>query len=230
MRKWMRVVFGVSSIGIVPALLAAAHEARAQVGSAAVISPPAARRVPSRALEGKRPDVVFVPTPQEVVDAMLDMAGLKKGDVLYDLGCGDGRIVVTAAKRYGVKAVGIDIDPARIAESLENVRKNGVGHLVTIRQADVFKTDLRGANVVTLYLLPTLNVRLLPQLSQLKPGSRVVSHSFAIKGVKPNRIVKVNTRDRGVRTVFLWVLPFENEPAVSVPPRRAAEPAGAPSR
>src|SRR5512137_2482912 len=133
----------------------------------------------------RTPDVIYVPTPQSVVDKMLEMAEVRKGDVVYDLGCGDGRIVVTAAKKYGVKAVGFDIDPQRVKEARENVRANQVEHLVTIREADVFTLDLREASVVTLYLLPQLNVRLLPQLAQLKPGSRIVSHDFDMKGAKP---------------------------------------------
>src|SRR5438445_5763984 len=112
----------------------------------------------------KEPDVIYVPTPQAVVDKMLQMAEVKKGDVVYDLGCGDGRIVVTAAKKYGCKAVGFDIDPDRVKEARENVRKAGVGDLVTIKQEDIFKQDLSKASVVTLYLLPELNVRLIPQL------------------------------------------------------------------
>ena len=116
--------------------------------------------------ETKTPDVIFVPTPQEVVDKMLELAEVKEGDVVYDLGCGDGRIPVTAAKKYGVKAVGFDVDPQRIKESNENVEKNGVGKLVTIKQEDIFKQDLSKANVVTLYLLPSLNVKLMPQLAE----------------------------------------------------------------
>jgi SAM-dependent methyltransferase len=136
----------------------------------------------------RKPDVIFVPTPQEVVDKMLEMAEIKTGNILYDLGCGDGRIVVTAAKRYGVKAFGFDIDPARIKESLANVKSNKVEHLVTIKQADIFTLDLREANVVTLYLLPELNVKLMPQLAQLKPGSRIGSHDFSMRGAKPVQI------------------------------------------
>src|SRR5207248_1932134 len=135
----------------------------------------------------KDPDVIFVPTPQPVVDRMLELAGVKKGDVVYDLGCGDGRIVVTAAKKYGAKATGFDIDPERIKESNENVKKNGVEKLVQIKDQDIFTLDLSPANVVTLYLLPELNVRLIPQLEKLKPGSRIVSHSFAMEGVKPDK-------------------------------------------
>ena len=136
----------------------------------------------------REPDVIFVPTPQVVVDKMLEMAEIKTGDVLYDLGCGDGRIVVTAAKRYGIKAFGFDIDPKRVRESLANVKSNKVEHLVTIKQVDIFTLDLREVNVVTLYLLPELNVKLMPQLAQLKPGSRIVSHDFDMRGAKPVQI------------------------------------------
>ncbi len=160
----------------------------------------------------KKPDVIFVPTPQEVVDKMLELAQLKNGDVLYDLGCGDGRIVVTAAKKYGVKAIGFDVDPQRIKEANANVEKNGVGDLVTIRQADIFEQDLREANVVTLYLLPELNVRLMPQLKELRTGSRIVSHDFDMRGAKPKKVVTVRADDEEEEhTVYLWTVPWEME-------------------
>jgi SAM-dependent methyltransferase len=160
----------------------------------------------------KKPDVIFVPTPQEVVDKMLELAEIKKGDVLYDLGCGDGRIVVTAAKKYGVRAIGFDVDPQRIKEATENVEKNGVGNLVTIREADIFEQDLREANVVTLYLLPELNVRLMPQLKRLRPGSRIVSHDFDMRGAKPKKVVTVRADDEEEEhTVYLWTVPWEME-------------------
>jgi precorrin-6B methylase 2 len=159
----------------------------------------------------RRPDVVFVPTPQEVVDKMLELAEVKKTDLVYDLGCGDGIIVVTAAKKYGCKAVGFDIDPQRVKESKENVKKNGVEKLVTIKEADIFKQDLREANVITLYLLPDLNVKLIPQLEKLKPGSRIVSHAFDMKGVKPKQVVKVPCKDGVEREVYLWVTPLDKE-------------------
>jgi len=155
-------------------------------------------------------DAPFKPTPPEVVARMLELAAIRPDDVLYDLGCGDGRIVIEAAKRYGIKAVGFDIDPARVRESRENVAKAGVGDLVTIRQADIFRADLTGASVVTLYLLPNLNVRLMPQLARLKPGSRIVSNSFGMKGARPARMVKV-PQDRGLRVVYLWVVPWAAE-------------------
>ena len=159
----------------------------------------------------RRPDVVFVPTPQEVVDEMLKQAKVTKDDVVYDLGCGDGRIVVTAARKYGVKAVGFDVDPKRIEEARANVEENGVADLVTIRQEDIFRQDLGEASVVTLYLLPSLNVKLMPQLRKLKPGSRIVSHSFDMEGAKPNQVIQVEDENGVERTVYLWVVPWEEE-------------------
>jgi SAM-dependent methyltransferase len=173
---------------------------------------PVASQAVKEQTKEKKPDVIFVPTPQGVVDKMLEMADLKKGDVLYDLGCGDGRIVVTAAKKYGVKAVGFDVDPQRIKEANENVASNGVGDLVTIRKADIFEADLTPANVVTLYLLPELNVRLMPQLRQLREGSRIVSHDFDMRGAKPKKVVTVRTDDEEEEhTVYFWTVPWEKE-------------------
>lgn len=161
----------------------------------------------------KEPDVIFVPTPQEVVDEMLKLADVKKSDVVYDLGCGDGRIVVTAAKKFGAKGIGFDIDPERIKESNENVKKNNMEKLVEIKQEDIFKLDLSKASVVTLYLLPELNVRLIPQLEKLKPGSRIVSHDFDMKGVKPKKVITVKSNGETGRdhTVYLWTVPLEKE-------------------
>jgi ubiquinone/menaquinone biosynthesis C-methylase UbiE len=174
----------------------------------------AATPVESSVLD-KQPDVIYVPTPQSAVDRMLEMAKIQKGDLLYDLGCGDGRIMVTAAKRYGIKAVGYDIDPERIKESRENVRTNGVEHLVTIRQADIFTLDLRDADVVTLYLLPQLNVRLMPQLRLLKPGSRIVSHDFDMRGAEPNEVEKVmvpyEDGDAVEHTIYKWIVPWKEQ-------------------
>jgi SAM-dependent methyltransferase len=159
----------------------------------------------------RTPDVIFVPTPQEVVEKMLEMAKVTKDDLVYDLGCGDGRIVVTAALKYGCKAVGYDIDPQRIKESLENVEKNNVGNLVTIEQKDIFTLDLSDANVITLYLLPSLNAKLIPQLEKLKPGSRIVSHDFDMRGVKPDEVVTVTSADGSQHTVYLWTTPLKKE-------------------
>ncbi|MCX6911253.1 MAG: methyltransferase domain-containing protein, partial [Verrucomicrobia bacterium] len=178
--------------------------------------PAGAADAPAKATP-KRPDVVYVPTPQAVVDKMLQMAAIKPGDVVYDLGCGDGRVVVTAAKRYGVKAAGFDIDPARIKESLANVRTNKVEHLVSIQQKDIFTLDLSKATVVFLYLLPSLNTRLMPQLEKLKPGSRIVSHDFDMGDAKPLQVVVLTTNgDEGdfesnEHILYKWVVPWQKE-------------------
>ena len=160
--------------------------------------------------EANELDVMYVPTPQDAVDKMLELVKVQKDDLVYDLGCGDGRIVVTAAKRYGCRAVGYDIDPERVKESLENVEKNNVGHLVRIEQKDIFTLDLSEANVITLYLLPSLNVKLIPQLEKLKPGSRIVSHDFRMRGVKPDKVVKlISSEDKARHKIFLWTSPLK---------------------
>ncbi|MHC4242260.1 MAG: LEA type 2 family protein [Planctomycetota bacterium] len=155
-------------------------------------------------------DVPFVFTPEDIVDKMLTLAKVKKDDLVYDLGCGDGRIPVTAAKKYGCKAVGYDLDPERVKESLENVMKNDVEHLVTIEQKDIFTLDLSKASVITLYLLPALNVKLIPQLEKLKPGSRILSHNFDMKGVKPDKIVRFTSSfDNLEHKIYLWTTPLK---------------------
>ena len=146
--------------------------------------------------------VPFVPTPQEVVDKMVELGGVKKGDVVYDLGSGDGRIVVTAAKK-GAKAVGFEIDGDLVKQSRDNIRKAGVQDQAEIRQQDILTVDLSAATVVTMYLLPDVNLQLRPNiLSQLKPGSRVVSHAFDMGEWKPDRIERVEGR-----TLYLWTIP-----------------------
>lgn len=138
----------------------------------------------------QRVDIVYVPTPQKVVDKMLEVAKVASGDVVYDLGCGDGRIVVAAAKK-GATAIGFDLDPKRVEEARGRVRSAAVEPNASIRWANVFSVDLRPANVVMLYLLPELNVRLIPQLEKLRPGSRIVSHDFDMKGVTPDGVFTV---------------------------------------
>ncbi|WNG60567.1 methyltransferase domain-containing protein [Archangium gephyra] len=154
-------------------------------------------------LPERAPDVPYVPTPQPVVDAMLELADVKPGDVLYDLGSGDGRIVVTAAQRFGVRGVGIDINPERVQEAEANARAAGVERLTDFRQEDIFKADFGEATVVTMYLLPSVNNRLKPKLlNDLKPGTRIVSHAFDIEGWEPERIIETDGR-----TIYFWVVP-----------------------
>ncbi|MBL8795017.1 MAG: PQQ-binding-like beta-propeller repeat protein [Planctomycetia bacterium] len=162
--------------------------------------------------EGRRraPDAIFVPTPQDVVEKMLDLAKVAKDDVVYDLGCGDGRIVVTAAKKYGCKAVGVDLDPDCVQEARDNVKKAGVEALVRIEQQDIFRVDLSKADVVALYLLPALNLKLVPQLEKMKPGARIVSHAFDMKGYVPDRVIRVTSKeDELERPLFLWTTPLK---------------------
>ncbi len=159
----------------------------------------------------RTPDIYFVPTPNEVVDKMLELAKVKKTDLVYDLGCGDGRIVITAAKKFGCKAVGYDIDPNRVIESRANVKLNNVSDLVKIEQKDIFTLNLSDANVITLYLLPRLNVQLIPQLEKLKPGSRIVSHDFDMEGVIPDQVVTVPVSNDRTHTVYLWTAPLKKE-------------------
>ena len=162
--------------------------------SAARRSQPAA---PSRT-----PDVIFVPTPQDVVDAMLKAAKVGPDDVLYDLGSGNGIIPVTAAKRFGTRGTGIDIDPQRIAEANANAEKNGVTDKVKFIQGDLFEQDLSEATVISLYLLNSLNLKLRPKLLDLKPGTRIVSHAFDMGDWEPTETINVNGR-----TVYLWIVP-----------------------
>jgi SAM-dependent methyltransferase len=152
-------------------------------------------------------DVPYVPTRPEVVAKMLQLANPGPKDVLYDLGCGDGRIVVTAAKEFGTRGVGIDINPERIKESRENAARENVSHLVMFHVQDLFKTDFHEASVVTLYLLSSVNLRLRPILfSQLRPGTRIVSHDFSMGDWRPDEQAEVNT-DGMTHEVYFWVLP-----------------------
>jgi SAM-dependent methyltransferase len=149
-------------------------------------------------------DVWYVPTPHEIVDRMLSVAKVRIGDVVYDLGCGDGRMVIAAAKKYGTRGVGVDLDPARIREARENAKRAGVESLVTFKVGDMFETDIREATVVLLYLLPELNRRLKPKLfAQLQPGARVVSHDWDMgRDWPPDEYVKL-----GGDGIYLWIMP-----------------------
>jgi tRNA G37 N-methylase Trm5 len=147
----------------------------------------------------------YVPTPQPVVEKMLELARVTTNDVVYDLGCGDGRIVITAAKKYGARAVGVDIDPQRIEESKSNAKAAGVEKLVTFIQEDARKVDVSNATVVTLYLLSSSNAALRPILTkQLKPGARIVSHSFRMGDWPPKKSESITDENGFTRTIYLW--------------------------
>ena len=167
------------------------------LGCAAAAPNAAQQPAPSRA-----PDVVFVPTPSDVVDAMLKLAKVTSSDVVYDLGSGDGRVLIAAAKMYGARGVGIDIDPERVREGSANAQSNNVADKVTFRQDDLFTADISPATVVMLYLSPTVNSRLAPKLMKdLKPGTRIVSHAFDLGSWKPQQRITVNDRP-----IFLWTV------------------------
>jgi len=202
---------GIVSIGIAGCTQARNFEANSQTqpstsdssaDQAQAASNPEAQ-VPTRS-----PDVVYVPTPTAAVNEMLRLADVKSNDVVYDLGSGDGRIVIAAAQQRGARGTGIDIDPQRVQEANENAQKAGVSDRVQFRQQDLFQADFSEATVVTLYLLPALNVKLRPKLlRELKPGTRIVSHAFDMGDWKPEQVVEVDGR-----TVYYWVVP-ENPPA-----------------
>jgi SAM-dependent methyltransferase len=174
---------------------------------------------------GRTPDVVYVGSPNDVVAKMLEVADVKKEDVLYDLGCGDGRIVVMAAKKYGCRAYGYDINPVRIRESLENIKRNAVEDLATVERRDVFTIDLTPANVITLYLLPEMNARLIPQLQQLKPGSRIVAHDYGIRGVTPDKSITMDSKVDGVpHYIYLYTAPLKMKKKAEAGEDDAAEP------
>lgn len=168
--------------------------------TATVVSAPAAQAEGRAA--SREPDVVFVPTPHDVVDKMLEVANVGPKDVLYDLGSGDGRIPVAAAKRWGTRGVGIDIDPKRIGEANQAAEAAKVTDKVRFIEGDLFVADLSPATVVTLYLLPDLNLRLRPRLLRLKPGTRIVSHNYHMGDWEPEKTVQV-----GGSTVYFWTVP-----------------------
>ena len=160
------------------------------------------------------PSVPYVPTPQVVVDRMLQMARVTPQDYLIDLGSGDGRIVVTAAKKYGARGFGVDLNPLRIKESLDNVAKAGVGDRVAFQQRNLFETDLTEATVITMYLLPRVNLDLRPKILELKPGTRIVSHDFSMDDWKADESASLEVPDKygggggpGTSTIYFWVVP-----------------------
>ena len=175
----------------------------------------------------KTPDVVYVFTPRDVVAKMLELAEVRKGDVLYDLGCGDGRIVIAAAKKLHCQAVGFEIDDQRVAEARKNVKKAKVENLAKIEQKDIFTIDLNPASVVTLYLLPELNVKLIPQLAKLNPGSRIVSHDFDMKGVLPDKVLHMTSKEDNVEhMLYLFTTPLKKDPKVK---KAKSQPSPSPS-
>jgi SAM-dependent methyltransferase len=175
--------------------------------------------------EGNVLPVPYVATPQILVDKMIEMASLQPDDVLFDLGCGDGRIVIAAAKEMGVKGVGIDLDPKRIGESKHNAQVAGVTDLTTFLQEDIFKVDLSSATVVTLYLVPEVNKLLLPKLiKELKPGTRLLSHNYGFEGWEPSRVETVEIPGKhdyaGTHSILYWEIPekFPDQLLVTPPP------------
>jgi hypothetical protein len=161
----------------------------------------------SHAQDSPKLDVIFVPTPMKVVERMLEMAEVKKGEFLIDLGCGDGRIPVMAAKKFGARGLGVDLDPDRIIEANERVKKEGAGDMVEIRRQNLFETDLSKADVISMYLLTDLNLKLRPRLLELKPGTRIVSHAFNMGDWLPEQKDTLSPR----YDVYLWIVPAKVE-------------------
>lgn len=179
--------------------------------STTTASPNTTTQSPATEQPERTPDVVYVPTPEVVVQTMLETAKVNKNDVLYDLGSGDGRIVITAAQKYGARGTGIELRPELVKEAQENAKKAGVADRAQFKQADLFTTNFSDATVITLYLLPELNVKLRPRLlKELKPGTRIVSHDFDMGDWKPDRTVKVKGPQRE-HTIYFWTVP-ENPP------------------
>jgi SAM-dependent methyltransferase len=170
----------------------------------AAILPGAAPAAPAaQEYQSRHPEVPYVPTSPELVEQMLKLAEVKSTDTVYDLGCGDGRIVIMAAEKFGAKGVGVDINPERIKEANENAQKAGVTKQVKFIEDNLFNADIHPATVVTLYLLPDVNMRLRPKLlKELKPGTRVVSHSFDMGDWKPDKQIDVDGS-----TLYLWTIP-----------------------
>ena len=184
------------------------HSTRCALLIAAIVAVSTAAAQSSKPL--RQPDVPYVPTTEVAVQAMLKLAGVTRNDVLYDLGCGDGRIVIAAAKMYGARGVGIDINPERIAEAKENARKAGVENLVRFEENDLFQADIHEATVVTLFLLNSVNLKLRPKLlANLRPGTPIVSNTFDMGDWKPEREVTLEGNDDEFlsRNLYLWKIP-----------------------
>jgi protein-L-isoaspartate O-methyltransferase len=158
------------------------------------------------------PDAAFVPTPKDVVKRMLELAAVTKDDVVYDLGSGDGRVVIATAKIHGCRAVGVELNKELVAKSRERAKEAGVEKLATFHRGDLFEADFSDATVVALFVTPTMSRKLAPKLDKLKPGARVVCHFFAIPGVTPDKVVKVTSEDDDVeRPVYLYTVPLRKE-------------------
>jgi SAM-dependent methyltransferase len=191
-----RVMRGLTLVGVLAGAGALGWSGVALPADRPVQPPPPAAQETQR-------DVPYVPTPTEVVDEMLRVANVSKDDVVYDLGSGDGRIVIRAAEQHGARGVGIDIDPERVKEAETNAREAGVSDRVTFREQNLFDADIREATVVTLYLLPDINLKLRPKLwRELKPGTRVVSHAFDMGDWNPEQTIEV-----AGRTIYYWTIP-----------------------
>jgi hypothetical protein len=174
---------------------------------------PEAPQPPRRGV-GRAPDAVFVPTPQDIVERMLREAGVKKSDVVVDLGSGDGRFVITAAEKFGCKAIGYEIEPRLVEQSRDALAAKNLGALARIEHKDLFTVDLSGADVVTVFLYPRLMERLIPQFEKLKPGSRILSHQFEIPGVIPDKSFIVESNEDGEKhRILLWTTPLKKNPA-----------------
>lgn len=195
------------SILLCSVLLPASVEVARAVGHPTPKTRPTVQDASRKKRRLRKPDVIYYPTPPETVAEMLRMANIKQGDVLYDLGSGDGRIPIAAAKEFGIRAVGIEIDPKLVTEAEDNARKAGVSDLVRFRNKDMFHINISEATIVTLYLSEKLNVLLRPKLlSELRPGSRILSHDFRMGNWKPEQTVRVPW-GKLYRTVYMWTVP-----------------------
>ena len=188
------------------------------------------RQPMSKKADARQPDAVFIASPPFVVDRMLELAKVRESDVVYDLGCGDGRIVIAAAKKHGARGIGIELEPALVREAREEARRQEMQDRVEIREQNLFDADFQGATVVALYLLPHLNAKLLPKLAALKPGTRIVAHGSPIPGVVPDQVVRVRSPD-GLQEhfLFLWTTPLRTSAAPAAPSVVALPDARAPT-